>query len=340
MPSFRGTPGKEPAETGPVATVDTDEIALPDRFGWWSDMVGREVMPVSIRSPHARRFRGWAEAMELPRSRLAAFGFSPLTARRSPAQIRREDPEDGFLVLVREGRVRLEQGRNDVGLGPGDMSLFSSSRPLACDFVDTGAPVHITLLRLPLALLPLSGNRADRLLAEPLPAGTASGALLVPYLTSLPKAARTAGPAELARLGTIAVDLATSLFAARLDDRRALPAESRRTVLLARIDAFIEQHLDDPSLGPAAVAAHHHMSVRTLHHLFRDERESVAATIRRRRLERCRGDLAEPGLLHLTVGEIALRRGFRHPADFSRAFRRAYGVPPSEVRAGHALNAP
>ncbi|MGC4951061.1 helix-turn-helix domain-containing protein [Streptomyces sp. DT224] len=320
--------------TDPVGTVDTDDISLPDRFGWWSDMVGREVMPVSIRSPHARDFRGRAECVDLPGSRLATFGFSPLTARRSPAQIRGEDPEDGFLVLVQQGGVRLEQGRNDIGLGPGDLSLFSSSKPLACAFVDTGASVRITLLRLPLALLPLSGSRADRLLAEPLATGTASGALLVPYLTALPKAARTAGPAELARLGTVAVDLATSLLATRLDDRRALPAESRRRVLLARIDAFVDQHLDDPSLGPAAVAAHHHMSVRTLHHLFRDEPESVAATIRRRRLERCRADLAEPGLLHLSIGEIALRRGFRHPADFSRAFRRAYGFPPSEVRAG------
>ncbi|MGZ2357926.1 helix-turn-helix domain-containing protein [Streptomyces sp. 372A] len=334
MPSLRGAPGESVATTGPFVTVHTDDIAVPDRFAWWSDMVAREVMPVSIRSPHARDFRGRAESVELPRSRLATFGFSPLTARRSPAQIRREDPEDGFLVLVRQGGVRLEQGRNDIGLGPGEMSLFSSSRPLACAFVDTGASVRITLLRLPLALLPLSGSRADRLAAEPLPTGTASGALLVPYLTALPEAARTAGPAELGRLGTIAVDLAMSLFAARLDDRSALPAESRRRVLLARIDAFIEQHLDDPCLGPAAVAAHHHMSVRTLHHLFRDEPESVAATIRRRRLERCRTDLAEPGLLHLSIGEIALRRGFRHPADFSRAFRKAYGIPPSEVRAG------
>ncbi|GAA2371392.1 helix-turn-helix domain-containing protein [Streptomyces cuspidosporus] len=324
---------KDARAAGPVVAVDTDDIAVPDRFGWWNDMVGHEVMPVSIRSPHADRFRGWVEAVGLSHSQVAAFDFSPMTARRSPAHIRRGNPEDYFLLLVRESAVRLEQARGVACLGPGDMALFSSWRPLTCDFLDNSGPVRLTLLRIPLALLPLAGGRADRLLAEPLPIKSGSGALLGPYLTSLPKAARTAGPVELARLGAIGVDLAASLLAARIGDQHSLPAETRRTALLAGISAFIDHHLTDPLLDPAAVAAHHHISVRTLHQLFQGEPESVAATIRRRRLERCHADLTEPRLRHRTIGETALRWGFRHPADFSRAFRRTYGVSPSEVRA-------
>ncbi|MFI5571895.1 helix-turn-helix domain-containing protein [Streptomyces sp. NPDC051740] len=76
------------------------------------------------------------------------------------------------------------------------------------------------------------------------------------------------------------------------------------------------------------------MSVRTLHQLFRDEPESVAATLRHRRLEHCHADLTDPRLRHRTISETALRWGFQRPADFSRAFRRAYGVSPSEARAG------
>ncbi|MER6527326.1 helix-turn-helix domain-containing protein [Streptomyces sp. NPDC001508] len=318
---------------GPVVAVDTDDILAPDRFGWWNDMVGDEVMPVAIQSPHANRFRGRVESVGLPRSQVAAFDFSPLTARRSPAHIRRQDPEDYFLLLVRESAIRLEQARNVACLGPGDMALFSSSQPLTCDFLDRGGPVRLTLLRLTRALLPLADRRADRMLAEPLPHKSGSGALLGPYLTSLSAAARTSGPAELARLGSIGVDLAVSLLSARLGDQGLPPVETHRTALLARISAFIDHHLTDPALGPAAIAAHHHVSVRTLHQLFQGEPESVAATIRRRRLERCRADLTEPCLRHRTIGETALRWGFRHPADFSRAFRRAYGLSPSEVRA-------
>ncbi|MEV4998898.1 helix-turn-helix domain-containing protein [Streptomyces niveus] len=63
-----------------------------------------------------------------------------------------------------------------------------------------------------------------------------------------------------------------------------------------------------------------------------------SASIRRRRLERCHADLANPALRHRTIGETATRWGFRHPADFSRAFRGVYGASPSEVRA-RALDA-
>ncbi|MFE2282429.1 helix-turn-helix transcriptional regulator [Streptomyces sp. NPDC059454] len=94
----------------------------------------------------------------------------------------------------------------------------------------------------------------------------------------------------------------------------------------------ITHNLSDPDLSPAAIAAHHHISVRLLHALFEQETETVGATIRRRRLERTRTDLADPRLRHRTIGEIALRWGFRHPADFSRTFRRAYGIPPSDFR--------
>lgn len=325
-----------PAATaaGPVVRVNTDDIGVPDRFGWWHDMVDREVMPVSIRSAHTHRFQGRVESVELPHCQVATFAFPPMAAGRSPALIRRRDPEEVFLLLVRGGAVRLEQERGVACLGRGGMALFSTSHPLTCDFLDKGGPLRLTLLRLPRAALPLPAGRAERMLAEPLPGDSGSGALLGPYLTSLPAAARTSGPAELARLGTIGVDLAASLLAARYGDQDSLPAATRRTTLRARINAYIDRHLTDPALGPKTVAAHHHISVRALHQLFQGEPESVAATIRHRRLERCHADLTDPRLHHRTIGEIALYWGFQHSADFSRAFRRAYGVSPSEVRAG------
>lgn len=332
MPQLGEMSGQGPAATGAVAVVDTDDIAVPDRFGWWNDMVGQEVMPVSMRSAYADRFRG-SVAVIGPPGGLAVFDFSPLSARRLPVHIRRADPEDYFLVLVRDSGIRLEQRRGVACLGPRGMAVFSTSKPLSCDFLDHGGLVRLTLLRLPRTLLPLADSRVDRLLGEPLPTETGSGALLDRYLRSLPAAVRSSGPAELTRLAAVGTDLAASLLAARLGDQGSLPPETRRSVLLARVTSFIDRHLADPALDPAAVAAHHHISVRTLHQLFRSEPESVAATIRRRRLERCHADLTDPSLRHRTIGETALRWGFRHPADFSRAFRRAYGMSPSETRA-------
>ncbi|MGW1991978.1 helix-turn-helix domain-containing protein [Embleya sp. NPDC001921] len=66
--------------------------------------------------------------------------------------------------------------------------------------------------------------------------------------------------------------------------------------------------------------------------MFRDEPETVASTIRRRRLEHCREEPADPSLAGRTIGEIAARWGFRSSADSSRAFRHAYGISPSQAR--------
>ncbi len=211
------------------------------------------------------------------------------------------------------------------------MALFSTSHPVDCEFVDTGRQNRLTLIRLPRATFPLAGGRADRWLGEPLPTRSGPGLLLTSYLTQLPAAARGSAPAGVARLGVIAVDLAATVLAGGLGAHDVVPDATRKRVLLARVHAFIDCHLSDPDLRPTTIAAHHHISLRTLHALFRGEPETVAVTIRRRRLERCHTDLADPSLRQHSIGEIATRWGLR-ANDFSRMFRDCYGATPHEVR--------
>ncbi|MFE7532161.1 helix-turn-helix domain-containing protein, partial [Kitasatospora sp. NPDC057542] len=118
------------------------------------------------------------------------------------------------------------------------------------------------------------------------------------------------------------------------DAEDAVPPESRRRALVQRVRAFVRTHLHEPDLSPGAVAAAHHISVSYLHRLFEGEEETVAAWIRRQRLERARRDLADPALAATPVHVIAARCGFPRAADFSRAFRGAYGLPPRDFRHG------
>ncbi|WP_245599206.1 helix-turn-helix domain-containing protein [Embleya scabrispora] len=310
--------------------MSTDAVPAPERFGWWAELMGRQVMPVSI-CPYRAAFRGRVEAVETPDTQVADFGFSPMTARRSAVQIRRHDPEFYYLVLVRGAPMTLTQGRRTACLEAGGMALFSTSHPLECDFVDIGRQSRLTLMRLSRATLPLPGGRADLLLGEPLPARTGPGRLLASYLAQLSEAGHDSTPADLARLGAVGVDLAATVLAARLDGHHVLPDTTRKATLLARVHAFIERHLHDPDLRPAAIAAHHHISVRSLHELFRDETESVAASIRRRRLARCHADLTDPTLRHRTIAETATRWALR-PGDLGRVFRNVYGATPHEIR--------
>jgi AraC-like DNA-binding protein len=119
----------------------------------------------------------------------------------------------------------------------------------------------------------------------------------------------------------------------RLDRVFAVPADTRHNAMMLRIQAFIGDHLADPGLSPAMIAAAHYISVRTLHKLFEAHEQTITATIRRRRLERCRHDLLDPALGHHPVSAIGARWGFQDPAAFSRAFHTAYGIPPGAYRA-------
>lgn len=321
----------------PVVSVSTDPIPKKDRLEWWAHMAAHEIAPTSLSSEHADDFYGRVHSIDLSRVRVGEFTMSPLAGRRTPTHIRQYDPEGYQLFLVHDNPVRLRQQRNDSLLQAGDMSLFDTSSPYTTEFLDVGGLTRLTILFLPRDALPLPRSQVERLLAARLPARTGSGALLAHYLTGLREHAGDCHPADLPRLGSIGLDLAAAFVAGRLDADHRLPAESRHRTLVTHIDVFINHHLGDPELGPSSVAAHHHISVRTLHALFEQQPETVSATIRRRRLERCHSDLADPRLAEHPIGEIGIRWGFRNGAEFSRAFRAAYGISPREHRR-QALN--
>lgn len=60
----------------------------------------------------------------------------------------------------------------------------------------------------------------------------------------------------------------------------------------------------------------------------------MSAWIRLRRLERCRRDLRDPRAVDRPVSAIAATWGLPDPAHFSRTFRAAYGITPTEYRSG------
>jgi AraC-like DNA-binding protein len=130
------------------------------------------------------------------------------------------------------------------------------------------------------------------------------------------------------------LDLLCTALAARLDARLDQPGgdDSVRRALLTRAVAFIEQHLGDADLDPARIAAALHISVRYLHKLFHSEGTSVAAWVRRRRLEACGHDLRDPAQAARPVSSIAAHRGLPDAAHFSRLFRATFGMSPRDYR--------
>ncbi|KAF4405005.1 helix-turn-helix domain-containing protein [Streptomyces lycii] len=312
----------------------TRDVPVADRFDYWRELVGR-TRSSDMSSPHARDFRAGMRLMELGPVTVWPTSVLPTRYRLSPRRARRNDTGLYHLTLLLDGELTLDHTGGTDTFGPGDLHMVDDSQPYDLRPSRDGAchAVRGVGVDFPKALLPLPAHRLQHVLGRRLP-GEGTGALLSGFLTGLEEQAGTLQPSEAPQLGTIVLDLVSALLARTLDAEAALPPETRRHTLLRHIDAFIRQNLHDPELSPRAVAAAHHISLSYLHRLFaqRAHGETVAATIRSRRLEHARRDLENPALRTTPLYAIAARWGLPRAGEFSRAFKSAYGISPGEYR--------
>ena len=93
---------------------------------------------------------------------------------------------------------------------------------------------------------------------------------------------------------------------------------------------YIEDNFRSPLLSPETVAAHLCVSPRQMHRVFEDAGKTLAAEIRRIRIEYAasllRGNPARP------VTDIAYECGFDSLATFYRCFKTEFQVTASEFR--------
>ncbi|MFD7504043.1 AraC family transcriptional regulator [Streptomyces sp. NPDC059850] len=307
-----------------------DDLPKADRFDYWREQMTNLIAPMEMSSDHTRDFQGEARVLELGAAHVWPTKFHPMRFRRTPKLIRQSDPELYHFSFLQRGNLQVSQARQETAYGQNGLYVVDTSRPYEC--VAYGdAPIGVGL-EIPKALIPLPGDRIDPLLARPIPGHEGIGALLGGFLTRLASDNGTYRPSDGPRLGTVLIDLAASLLAHTIEAESALAPETHRHTLILRVQNFIQRNLHDPELTPADVAAAHHISVSYLHRIFRAQDTTVSRWIRQQRLDRARRDLADPGLATAPLHEIAARQGFAHAAVFSRAFRAAYGMPPSDYR--------
>ncbi|WP_063771961.1 AraC-like ligand-binding domain-containing protein [Kitasatospora mediocidica] len=314
------------------STLSSAAVPAGDRFEWFADVVAQALAPTALSCAAPAQFQAEAAVLDLGPVQLSTFSYPALRSRRPPALVRQSDPERYELALVTGSPMWISQGRNDSGLVLDDLVLWDTSHPFEAGAPVEGSRVRAVILQIPKVALPLRADRADRLLARRISADQGMGAIMAQFIGTLAAHGADCDPADRVRLGRAALDLAAGCLAPYVDACDELPAETRTQVLLERVSSFIDHNLGDPELTPQLVAAHHHISLRRLYQLFQGQPESVAATIRSRRLARCRADLTRPELRTHPVQAIAARWGFANAAVFSRAFRDAYGLTPSELR--------
>ncbi|MFJ6700036.1 helix-turn-helix domain-containing protein [Streptomyces sp. NPDC091272] len=236
---------------------------------------------------------------------------------REARAARAQDSELWQVEVVSRGHVRAEQGGSTAVLGPTDLVLIDPARPVR---FASSATTHVTML-MPRHLLRLGADDAARLVGVRIRGDQGPGALVSSLVRDMTRSLNGFRAHEADRSAAAVIELIAVTLASRLGDVRPVDDDILRT----RVVGFIEARLSDRDLTPAKVAAAHHISVRRLHKLFQDQPLTVAALIRRRRLERCYVDLARRTT---TVAAVAASWGFADPAHFSRLFKATFGHSP------------
>lgn len=305
----------------------TDLLPVSDRLDAWLYNAKQFCGDCRFHFPKRIPFHGSIERRVVGGWAFTRFASTPVSFAKFPVVSANTEDPGCILITQLEGMRRYCQSGSIALLTPGDTTLIDASRPWTSDCSGYCARLY---LRMP------SWFVQDRLRIGHLPVlpriqgKSGLGATLFQLATSMYQEAESMSGEE----GIFAIEAYLDIFQGCVLRPESVSTRLDHCAQLRpRVEHFIETHLPEPSLSPAAIAAAVGISVRHLHRIFAAEGCTVTEWIRERRLERCRTELADPGLRERNITDIAFGWGFSDSAHFSHCFKQEFGVSPREFRA-------
>ena len=241
-----------------------------------------------------------------------------MTLRRSHESGKRPRIDDVAFHLLEDGEARFRCDDRDVRILCGDIVVLDYARPLDIILTDfTCISFVYDRKLLPTYLMNLHGVR--------LTAEQASTKLLATHIRALVAAAPSLGPNIANAAAAAFLTTAAATFDAASPDKISSSAKLRDNAVAA-----IRRRLADPNLSPDLIASDINVSRSQLYRLFA-ERGGIAGLVVRLRLEGALRDMIQRPYTIRSIGDVALRHGFKSSAHFSRVFKRDIGRTPSDV---------
>ncbi|WP_129291752.1 helix-turn-helix domain-containing protein [Streptomyces sp. N1] len=307
----------------------SEDVPVEDRFDRWRELMRQCTAPLELDSEYREDFRASQRLLDLDGIIVWPTKFQPVQFRRTAKLIRQSDPEQVNISIPVDGTLYVIRDGHEMAYSPRSLCVIDSSREI--EVRTTACQVGIGL-DVPKALLPLPGDGIERLCRYRLSGREGFGALLISFLSQLARDATCYQKTDGVKLAKIAVDLLSALITHHLETDDTISPDSHRRILAMRMRQFIRENASDPGLTPGSVAAAHHISVSYSHRIFKDQGTTIAAMIRRVRLEGACRNLVDPALRNVTVQTISTRWGFASHSSFTRAFHAAYGISPRDYR--------
>ncbi|TCL74593.1 AraC family transcriptional regulator [Rhizobium sp. BK251] len=306
----------------PSFEFSTAGLPRSDQFASWRNSFAPMLELAEI-DPTTTEFSGRQKLWDLGSLVFAQISTDSLAFSSLPAHARRDPVDHWTMTVLLSGSIRTDAARNRFAAGPGEVQIHSLGRSFT-GVVDRSEMIMLFVPRdLSLETAAILGS------AEFSTLGTGMGRLFSDYLVDVANRLPMLTQADLPGLAaaTRAMILACVSPSADHIDAAEGPIAN---VLLERARQLIQSRLLDPKLGSDLLRRELAISRTRLYNLF-EPFGGVMHYIQHRRLHSAYAALTDPNDRRL-IFQIAEERGFSDGAEFSRAFKRAFGDSPSEVR--------
>jgi len=302
-----------------------------DSYGAWHDATCQSFVPLEIRASKGAPFLNTAANEALGDLNVTELVTAAQQVCRTRALASRAERRIYKATLQLAGRSILSQEGRSAVLRPGEWGVYDTARPYEVA-VEQGA--HFLVLQIAPAHVCVWEPYLQRAVGRAFSAKRGSARIAMNTLRlalsetpSLSAAARRDIAGSILQM--MGLNICEQLGGAGMSD-----LDEVRHAQFRSICQHIDEHLHDPALSVDSVAAHFRISRRYLYKLFESQGLAPADHIQGLRLERCRSLLSDTAVLR-QISEIAYQHGFADSATFSHAFRRRFGLSPTQWRRQH-----
>jgi AraC-like DNA-binding protein len=308
---------------GVKQSLTTSDKKPSERLEFWQEIVCKKYVSASAETEVLDdEFAGSLTSGELGPLVVAELDAPLHFWSRKPCHVRNDDQDVFIVSLIQRGGGELTQRGRSARLGPGDLVIYDSGATF-----DYALRARTQLVKIPRRLLESKLDRPADFLALKIDRSNPLSPILGDLLTRCLDIdlSRDVGPWIAKRLSSAIVDLLATICDL---ERDALP-ETQVSAPLERVMRFARANLDDPDLGPEALAAAGPVSVRSLNRLFGALGATPMRWVWSQRLEASRISLSQGEVRSVT--DAAFAHGFSDLGHFSRSFKRTFGISPQKL---------
>lgn len=309
-----------------AVVFDTGEIVAKERADATCTAMQENSAPSNVRLEDPNAVVSVMEVWPYGQTSIFRSRMSGVRLLRTDKQARRT-PSQVLAIAVQETAVARHRQLGVTRLvSPGELMVVDLNSPYDYEWNRFGSS---RCLHVPIDEIGLPYERIQQAAANPERSPVAR--MLADHISTL-----TVRGDELSTdpsaydLGQVSIDLARAMLAS------AVPHAATRDILaetlLTRVRAYVRRHLANPALSAQSIAVAHGISTRRLYQICAEADLSLEQWIIARRLAGARAELSRPEIGPVPIATVARRWGFVSHAHFTRRFRAAYAVTPSEWR--------